>query len=147
MKKAYRKDVIIARVVFVAFCLVIAMLIVCAVIFARNHMAQKQAEVQETQTQTQTETEETQQQAEQDTEEEAPDIEEEQQEETTPLAVTTADVNLRTEPNTSCEVITVIPKGTQVEFLGEEDGWASVNYGDETGYVSTDYIEEVTDSE
>ena len=56
---------------------------------------------------------------------------------------TTARVNVRVEPNTNCEVITVLDEGAQFELLGEENGWAVMEYRGRTGYVSGDYIEEV----
>lgn len=53
---------------------------------------------------------------------------------------TTADLNLRTEPNTSCEKITTFARGTELKKASEADGWAYVKSGDYEGYVSMQYI-------
>ena len=53
---------------------------------------------------------------------------------------TTSNVNLRKEPNTDCEVIQVISKGTELKKYAEENGWALVKVGEKVGYVSAEYI-------
>lgn len=58
---------------------------------------------------------------------------------------TTSNVNLRTEPNTECEIIVVIARGSEVQKLSEEDGWAKVKYGEQVGYVSAEYLVEPTE--
>ena len=42
------------------------------------------------------------------------------------VKVTTANLNLRTGPSTSYQVILVIPKGAQVEVTGYSENWAKV---------------------
>lgn len=79
------------------------------------------------------------------TEEDTSEEEEESQEavldEANAVAMkTTADVNFRKEPNTSCEVIKVLAKGTEVTQYEVENGWALVKYGEEIGYVNTDFL-------
>ena len=44
------------------------------------------------------------------------------------VKVTTANLNLRTGPSTSYQVILVIPKGAQVEVTGYSGNWAKVTY-------------------
>lgn len=56
------------------------------------------------------------------------------------IRYTTGNLNLRTGPGTSYSIILVIPKGAPVEVLSSADGWARVNYGGKTGYVSTSYL-------
>ena len=56
---------------------------------------------------------------------------------------TTTGVNLRSEPSTSGQVLTVLVQGTTLKMLGEENGWAKVDYQGQSGYVSLDYLEEV----
>lgn len=53
---------------------------------------------------------------------------------------TTANVNFRKEPNTSCEVIKVLSKGTEVKQYEVENDWALVKCGEEVGYVNTGYL-------
>lgn len=51
-------------------------------------------------------------------------------------------VNLRPEPNTDCEVIDVVPGGTEVTYLGEmERGYYLVDYNGKVGYVYSDYVQ------
>lgn len=53
---------------------------------------------------------------------------------------TTTNVNFRKEPNTNCEIIKVISKGTELQKYAEENGWAKVKCGEEIGYVSAEYL-------
>ena len=50
-----------------------------------------------------------------------------------------SNLNLRKEPNTTCEVITSLPKGTKVELVEELDGWFKVIYNGHEGYLNSDY--------
>ncbi len=51
-------------------------------------------------------------------------------------------VNLRSEPNTDCEVIDTIPAGTEVVYLGEmEHGFYKVRYNGTVGYAYSDYLQ------
>ena len=60
-----------------------------------------------------------------------------------PVVQTTTGVNLRKEPNTECEVLTVLDQGTMLELIGEEDGWAVVDYQGQIGYVKIEYLQEI----
>ena len=53
---------------------------------------------------------------------------------------TTDELNLRAEPNTDCDIITVLAKGTELKKASEEDDWAYIQCGDYEGYVSTKYL-------
>ncbi len=53
---------------------------------------------------------------------------------------TTANVNLRKEPNTDSEIIKVISKGTELLKYSEENGWANVKVGEDVGYVSAEFL-------
>ena len=53
---------------------------------------------------------------------------------------TTDGVNLRSEPNTDCDVVTILEMGTQVRMIGEEDGWVKVSYNDQEGYIRADFL-------
>ncbi len=49
-------------------------------------------------------------------------------------------VNLREQPNTSCEIIGEIINGTVVVITGKSDDWYCVSYNGKSGYVHPDYI-------
>jgi uncharacterized protein YgiM (DUF1202 family) len=55
--------------------------------------------------------------------------------------VTTANLNLRTDPNTSSEILTLIPKGTEVKIDKDCDcTWILVSYDGKIGYVYSKYL-------
>lgn len=140
MKKSHRKDVIIARVIFAVVLLLLIALIVGAVIMIRGHMAEKNA--QESQGVIVTENSQEQQPV-VDTQTSEPEITTEDTQAPNPVVQTTTGVNLRKEPNTECEVLTVLDQGTMLELIGEEDGWAVVDYQGQIGYVKIEYLQEV----
>ena len=53
---------------------------------------------------------------------------------------TTANVNLRKEPNTDSEIIKLLSKGTELSKYSEENGWAKVKVGEDVGYVSAEFL-------
>lgn len=140
MKKSHRKDVIIARVIFAVVLLLLIALIVGAVIMIRGHMAVKSA--QESQGVIVTENSQEQQPV-VDTQTSEPEITTEDTQAPNPVVQTTTGVNLRKEPNTECEVLTVLDQGTMLELIGEEDGWAVVDYQGQIGYVKIEYLQEI----
>lgn len=141
MKKSHRKDVIIARIIFAAVLILLIAIIVGAVLLIRGHMAGQHSQDSQVMTEN---TEEIQQPAD-DTQNSEPVIEteESQEPEPNPVLQTTTGVNLRKEPSTESEVLTVLQQGTMLELLGEEDGWAVVDYQGQIGYVKLDYLQEV----
>ena len=59
----------------------------------------------------------------------------------TQTKVTSSNLNLRSDPNTSGQVITVVPKGTTVELKEDCDcEWILIQYKDKIGYVSSKYL-------
>ena len=140
MKKSHRKDVIIARVIFAVVLLLLIALIVGAVIMIRGHMAEKSA--QESQGVIVTENSQEQQPV-VDTQTSEPEITTEDTQAPNPVVQTTTGVNLRKEPNTECEVLTVLDQGTMLELIGEEDGWAVVDYQGQIGSVKIEYLQEI----
>jgi len=145
MKKSHRKDVIIARIIFAAICLVLIGIIVSVILFVNGKRADgkkddsMQQESQQTQVQNLPPVTENA---------DLPPVteftSESESQETNPVIWTNSGVNLREAPNTDCAVITVLDAGTQLELLGEEEGWVKVSYNGQEGYVSVDYI---TDSD
>lgn len=59
-----------------------------------------------------------------------------------------SNLNVRKEPNTTCAIIGKLAKGTEVEVSSINDGWGTISFNGETGYVSADYLKlkEVSDS-
>lgn len=65
------------------------------------------------------------------------------------MAISTADgVNVRSEPNTDCEVFTTIVSSERYPVIEELEGWVHIDLGDTdedgnpmTAYVSRDYVE------
>ena len=151
MKKSkhYRKDVIMARIIFAIFCVaIVVLLVVGAMELVKKINPQKEPNTQEN-----TQNENTQNvfpnTSEPDTEETeigseifgTEDESESQPEDEEIYGKTIVDLNLRTEPNTSCEVITTIPEGGEVLLLEDlNDGWYRVFYDGNEGYVSAKYI-------
>ncbi|WP_456363880.1 LysM peptidoglycan-binding domain-containing protein [Priestia aryabhattai] len=58
--------------------------------------------------------------------------------------VSASALNLRTSPNGS--VITTIPNGAKVQVLSTSGNWTNVKYGSNTGWVSSDYLNDNIDS-
>lgn len=52
----------------------------------------------------------------------------------------TENVNIRTEPNTDCEIITVLQKGSSITRIGEADGWSKVLYEGKERYIISEYL-------
>lgn len=50
------------------------------------------------------------------------------------------DVNLRKDPSTDSEILTILSTGTTVSILGEKDGWYQISYDGKKGYMSSDYV-------
>ncbi len=51
--------------------------------------------------------------------------------------------NVRSGPGMDKAVRDCLPQGTQVIVISESDGWCSVEYGSNTGYIRKDLLEEV----
>ena len=58
-----------------------------------------------------------------------------------PGTINTTTVRMRREANTSSDVLQLVGLGTEVEVLGEENGWYRVEYNGLTGYISSEYID------
>ena len=72
---------------------------------------------------------------ERETEEPVGEVEEE-----TVSVWTTSNVNFRKAPDTSSDVIKVISRGEELQKIREENEWIYVKYGNDTGYVSGQYV-------
>lgn len=55
---------------------------------------------------------------------------------------TTANVNARTAPSTSGDVIETLAEGSEIKVIGEKDGWYKIELeGADEAYVIKDYVE------
>lgn len=56
--------------------------------------------------------------------------------------------NIRTEPNTDCEVLAVLYIGETVTKTGEaEDGWTQIDYNGQTAYVKSEFLAAAEDTQ
>jgi hypothetical protein len=55
---------------------------------------------------------------------------------------TTSALNLRSSASYNGKVLTTMPKGAHVEYLGMVDGWAKVKYNGKTGYAGKSYLKQ-----
>ena len=55
-------------------------------------------------------------------------------------------VRFRTGPSTSYSIISTLNKGTQVSILGQTDGWYKIVYSGTSGYMSSSYVSEGSES-
>lgn len=53
---------------------------------------------------------------------------------------TTANLNVRSAPSTAYSIVTTLPKGTQVEVVGQNTGWFKIKANGHTGWVSSSYL-------
>jgi len=53
----------------------------------------------------------------------------------------TDSLNVRTEPNTECSIITTVSTGEELEFVEVLDGWVKVAIDSDEGYVSAEFVE------
>lgn len=54
--------------------------------------------------------------------------------------VTATKLNVRSEPNTACEILGSLTYGDAVEILGVENGWCRISYLGELAYISAEYV-------
>lgn len=176
MKKSYRKEVIIARCIFAAVLLVLIGLIIFAATFISNGIGKKDSQDSQSRVESQIsqETEEDKSGEDDSTTEmdsveiqpsetEASEIEtseseseqsEEAENQDSPsqdVWTTIVNVNFRTEPNTTSQVIFGIDQGTEITLVAIENDWAKVSYKGYTGYIKAELLQKksvsVEDSE
>ena len=54
--------------------------------------------------------------------------------------VNTTSLKVREQPNTDCEVITLVPSGEELEVVEELDDWVKIMIDDEENYVSAEFV-------
>uniref|UniRef100_UPI004057BB57 N-acetylmuramoyl-L-alanine amidase n=1 Tax=Agathobacter sp. TaxID=2021311 RepID=UPI004057BB57 len=137
--KHFRKDVVIARVIFTAICAMILALVISGITALLKNREDKDTDDSEKGSFiSESILPGTQQESEANAETER-------------YVVTAVRVKLRTEPNTDCEVIATLEAGERMVLAEELSGWYKVHYQDTEGFVSADYAkkelsEETTES-
>ncbi len=133
MKPSHRKDVIIARIIFLAICIALIS-VIAAVIFVivSKHSGgpdeqEPAAIVSESETTTDDNTYIV---GGQNTENIVQDV----------YVITTGSVNLREQGNKDAKILAILKEGTQLKLLSEDNGWTQVDYNGQTGYVSSEYV-------
>lgn len=133
MKPSHRKDVIIARIIFLAICIALIS-VIAAVIFVivSKHSGgpdeqEPAAIVSESET---TIDDNTYVVGGQNTENIVQDV----------YVITTGSVNLREQGNKDAKILAILKEGTQLKLLSEDNGWTQVDYNGQTGYVSSEYV-------
>lgn len=148
MKKSkhFRKDVIIARIIFAILCILIGVLVGTGISALMKHAEKdKDNDTQKPNTQIQIEVDTQGMQTEPPVDTEGEDSQ--MMEIPVSYVVPTTEVRLREEPNTSCETLAKIPAGTKLTLLEELDGWYKVSYEEMEGYISADYATIETEGE
>lgn len=51
-----------------------------------------------------------------------------------------SNLNVRKEPNTTCEIVGKLAKGTEIEVSEISNGWATISFNGQKAYVSEQYI-------
>ncbi len=151
--KHFRKDVIIARVIFLcaSILLIVGIVWLVSKLDGESNPGEKesQSNLEENTGTIDSESEsesESESASETESQSETESTSESEPEADTKLYVvitSSKNLNLRTEPNTSCDVITSIPNGGKAEIIEELDGWFKVSYKGHEGYVSADYVKVV----
>ncbi len=145
MKKSHKREIYMARAIFVGFLVLLVAILIIVVNIVSTAMRNNKAKTAESESNSQAvATADTESESIPTTESEPETTVEAETEsqavDTTEYRWTTTTVNFRTEANTDCDIIQALEAGTQVEFISEADGWAQVTYDGQTGYVSTDYL-------
>ena len=60
------------------------------------------------------------------------------------LNMTNQTVKLRADASKKCDIISTLPKGTEVSVLGTEKNWVRVEYNGQTGYIYKTSLETIT---
>ena len=124
--KHFRKDVLIARAIFCAICIGILILVTSTVNVILEKTQESETEsfvsdsiITEKETQIQIPSEDQYLKA-------------------------SVNVRLRKEPNTECEIITVMKAGATMLLVEEQTDWYEVIYQEKKGFVSAQYVERET---
>lgn len=141
--KHFRKDVVMARIIFCVICAVILGFVTTGVTTLLENKKDSETKDSETEHFVSESTildTEIASQTEAETQSES-QIQEQ-------YVIATVNVKLRKEPNTNCEVIAMVSGAQRLLLLEEQTGWYKVLYQDKEGFISTDYArKEVVEQE
>lgn len=56
------------------------------------------------------------------------------------VSITKSNVNFRNSPNQTGEIISVIPKNTEITIIENIDDWSKISYNGQEGYISSKFI-------
>lgn len=59
------------------------------------------------------------------------------------LAITTSNLNIRSQNNANSAIISVINKGDTVEIINQLVSWTEIKHKEKTGFVSSKYLNEI----
>lgn len=144
--KHFRKDVIMARIIFGLLCIGLVTLLVLAGVWISKNLDETEKKDPNPGSQlSQNSEQESESESVSESESESESVSEsesESQNEPKEIygEITASSLNLRTEMNTSCEVIVGIPRGTKVLILEELGDWYKVSYDGKEGYLSAKYV-------
>ena len=54
--------------------------------------------------------------------------------------ITASALNVRSEPNTSSNILGLLPNGAGIDLQEQVGNWYKISYNDKTGYISADYV-------
>lgn len=140
MKKSkhFRKDVIIARVIFATGCILIITLLclgISALLKPQGNYTNPNGESQQNEEQYAQDSEGLGEESDTGTENE----ETSEPEDTISYVVTNAEVRLRQEPNTDSEILARIAMNTDLVLLEELEDWYKVEFQGQVGYISAEF--------
>ena len=55
-------------------------------------------------------------------------------------AVATVNVNLRVQPSTEAQIVSLVSGGKEVDVVDEVDGWTRVTFNGQSGYIKSEYL-------
>ena len=142
--KHFRKDVVMARIIFAILCiaLIIGLVVLVSALSDSLKETEKPADTQHSESQVEDtedfDTETSEETQVEETEEKEPEV--------AYFVKITGNVNFRPEPSTGNTPYGKVPMGTKCKLIEELDGWFYIEYNGQKGYVSASYahiVEEV----
>lgn len=139
--KHFRKDVIIARVIFAALC--IALIVLISTVFNALFGKDDQGDKPNLPGTENSQDEQNDDLGDINSEGDTTDTEDSEQIQIQVVryAQTTAQLRLREEPNTNCDTLITVEKGQRAVILEDLDGWYRVSYNGVVGYFAAKYVE------
>lgn len=154
--KHYRKDVILARIIFGIFCIAVIALLTMGGMKLKEKLDatdnDKNSQNSQSQnSQMQSENESPSQSESESVSESESQSESESESESEPVIVyyakTTVRLKLREEANTSSDVLTVVPEGEKALIIEELEDWYKVSYEGREGYLFAEYVNVIEETQ